>query len=185
MTLTQAALPGQSLLTKALLVVAGSLFIAAAAQVQVPMWPVPVTMQTLAVLIVGFAYGSRLGGATVLAYLAEGAAGLPVFAGLGSAPALIGPTAGFLYGFVAMAFFAGLAADAGLKKVLPLALVGIAVSAALYIPGLAWPALTMDVSVADLLSGWMKPFLIGDAVKAVLAAVIVAGGWSLLAKRRV
>jgi biotin transport system substrate-specific component len=185
MTLSQAAMPGQSLLTKALLIVAGSLFIAAAAQVQVPMWPVPITLQTFAVLIVGFTLGARMGAATLVAYLAEGAVGLPVFAGLGSAPALLGPTAGFLYGFVAMAFLAGLAADAGLKKFLPLALVGIAVSAALYVPGLAWPALTMDVSIGDLLSGWMKPFLIGDAVKAIIAALVVAGGWSVVAQRRV
>jgi biotin transport system substrate-specific component len=184
MTLSQAALPGQSLLTKALLVVAGSLLIAAAAQVQVPMWPVPVTLQTLAILIVGFTFGSRMGAATLIAYLAEGAAGLPVFAGLSSAPALVGPTAGFLFGFVGMAFLAGLAADTGLKKFLPLALVGIAVSAALYVPGLAWPKLTMDVSGADLLSGWMKPFLIGDAVKAIIAALVVAGGWSAVASRK-
>jgi biotin transport system substrate-specific component len=184
MTLSQAALPGQSLLTKALLVVAGSLFIAAAAQVQVPMWPVPITMQTLAVLIVGFTFGSRMGAATVLAYLAEGAAGMPVFAGLGSAPALVGPTAGFLYGFIGMAFLAGLASDAGIRKALPLALVGIAVSAALYIPGLAWPALTMEVAIADLVSGWMSPFLIGDAIKAIIAALVVAGSWSVLASRK-
>jgi biotin transport system substrate-specific component len=185
MTLSQAAMPSQSLLTKALLIVAGSLFIAAAAQVQVPMWPVPVTLQTLAILIVGFTLGARMGAVAVIAYLAEGAVGLPVFAGLGSAPALVGPTAGFLYGFVGMAFLAGLAADAGLKKFLPLALTGIAVSAALYIPGLAWPALTMDVSISDLLSGWMKPFLIGDAVKAIIAALVVAAGWSAVAPRRV
>ncbi len=184
MTLSQAAMPGQSLLTKGLLVVAGSLFVAAAAQAQVPMWPVPMTLQTFAVLIVGFNFGARLGAATLLAYLAEGAAGLPVFAGLTSTVKLVGPTAGFLYGFVAMAFIAGLAADAGLKKALPLALVGLAASAALYIPGLAWPALTMKVALNDLLSGWMLPFLAGDAVKAVLAAIVVAGGWSVLAPRR-
>jgi biotin transport system substrate-specific component len=183
MTLAQTALPGQSLLTKGLLVLAGSLFIAAAAQVSVPMFPVPMTLQTLAVLIVGFTLGARMAGATLLIYLAEGAMGLPVFANLGSTAKLVGPTAGFLYGFVVMAFLAGLAADTGIRRALPLALVALALSAALYIPGLAWPLLTMDVTGTTLVQGWMLPFLPGDAVKAVIAALVVAGGWSALSRK--
>ena len=80
MTLSQAAIGTGGLARKAMLVLAGSAFIAVAAQISVPMFPVPMTLQTLAILMVGFAYGSRLGAATLLAYLAEGAMGLPVFA---------------------------------------------------------------------------------------------------------
>ncbi|MEJ2480464.1 MAG: biotin transporter BioY, partial [Acidihalobacter sp.] len=82
------------------LVTLGSLLLAAASQVTVPMWPVPVSGQTFAVLFIGMAYGARLGMATVLAYLLEGAIGLPVFAGgtFGLA-SLLGPTGGYLIGF--------------------------------------------------------------------------------------
>ncbi len=184
MTLSQTLFPSQSLLVKGLMVLAGSAFIALAAQVSVPMIPVPMTLQTLAVLIVGLSFGSRLGALTVAAYLAEGAVGLPVFAGVTSAAALVGPTAGFLYGFVAMAFLAGLAADRGVKGLIPTAITGIVVSALLYVPGLLWPAVTMGVAAADLWSGWMAPFLIGDAVKAVIAALVVTGGWAAMARRK-
>jgi biotin transport system substrate-specific component len=182
MTLSQAVLP-QTFLSRVLLVLGGSALIALAAQVSVPMIPVPMTLQTLAILIVGYAYGARMGGLTLLAYLGEGAIGLPVFANGGSAPSLIGQTAGFLYGFVAMAFLAGLVADRGVKRFLPLVAAGIAISALLYVPGLMWPAVTLGTAWSDLWAGWMAPFLAGDAVKAVLAALVVAGGWTALASR--
>ena len=79
-TLSQAVLGTDSIWRKALLVLGGTAFIAVAAQVSIPLKPVPMTLQTLAILTVGFAYGSRLGAVTLLAYLAEGAVGLPVFA---------------------------------------------------------------------------------------------------------
>ena len=91
--------PGRTrdLARTAALVVLGSLLITASAKVQVPLWPVPVTMQSLVVLLVGMAYGTRLGAATVLAYLAQGLAGLPVFAGAGAGLAYVaGPTGGYL-----------------------------------------------------------------------------------------
>ncbi len=204
MTLSQTLFPSQSLLVKGLMVLAGSAFIALAAQVSVPMIPVPMTLQTLAVLIVGLSFGSRLGALTVAAYLAEGAVGLPVFAGGASAAALVGPTAGFLYGFVAMAFLAGLAADRGVKGLGPTALVALAAStalvalaasAALYLPGVAWAmladsALGFDASTwgadtfAMIWAYYMAPFLIGDAVKAVIAALVVTGGWAAMARRK-
>ncbi len=184
MTLSQALVPPRSLLSRALMVLGGSAFIALSAQVSVPMIPVPMTLQTLAILIVGLSFGARLGALTVVAYLAEGAMGLPVFANGGSAPALVGPTAGFLYGFVLMAWIAGLAADRGAKGVLPMALAALVASAALYVPGLAWPAVVMGKAVPELLSGWMLPFLAGDAVKAVIAALVVSGGWAALKNRK-
>ena len=162
-----------------------SFFIAIAAQISIPMFPVPMTLQTLAILIVGLTFGSRLGAVTLMAYLAEGAMGLPVFANGMNGAALVGPTAGFLYGFVGMAYLAGLAVEKGLARgVLTTAACGIAISALLYIPGLAWPAAALGKSAASLWSGWMAPFLIGDAVKAVIAAMVVWGGWKALASRK-
>lgn len=194
MTLAKALAPSQSLPVRALMVLGGSLFIAIAAQISVPMIPVPMTLQTLAILIVGLTYGARLGAATVLAYLVEGAMGLPVFANGANGAAFFGPTAGFLVGFVFMAWMVGYAADRGIRTFLPMAAVCILASALLYVPGVAWA-----MSLAELLgldaSKWgadnfamiwqyyMAPFLLGDTVKAVLAALVVSGGWAVLKGR--
>ena len=182
----------ESLLHKAAMVLGGSLFIAIAAQISVPMYPVPMTLQTLAILLVGLSFGSRLGALTVIAYLAEGAMGLPVFANAMNGAAFFGPTAGFLVGFVGLAWVAGFAAERGLAKgIVGTAIAGIVASALLYIPGIAWPMSVAQLSGIE--AGWigrefgsyywayfMAPFLIGDAVKAVLAALIVSGGWKVL-----
>lgn len=182
----------ESLLHKAAMVLGGSLFIAIAAQISVPMYPVPMTLQTLAILLVGLSFGSRLGALTVIAYLAEGAMGLPVFTNAMNGAAFFGPTAGFLVGFVGLAWVAGFAVERGLAKgILGTAIAGIVASALLYIPGIAWPMSVAQLSGIE--AGWigrefgsyywayfMAPFLIGDAVKAVLAALIVTGGWKVL-----
>lgn len=180
------ALAGQdTVLRKLALVIGGTLLIAMAAQISVPMFPVPMTLQTLAILVVGLTFGSRLGAVTLLAYLAQGAAGLPVFAAGGSTASLMGPTAGFLVGFVGIAYLAGLAVEKGLARgVISTALVGIGISALLYIPGLAWPAAMLGKALPDLWSGWMAPFLIGDAIKAVIAALVVWGGWKAVKARQ-
>lgn len=195
MTLAATAL-GQSTFTKqALLILGGSMLIAIAAQISVPMWPVPMTLQTLAVLLVGLCFGARLGAMTLLAYLAEGAMGLPVFANGGNGAAFFGPTAGFLVGFVLMAWIAGLAADRGATRGFAgTVLVALVASALLYVPGLAWPlgvaqAAGIDAGWAGLstdrvLAGFMMPFLAGDAVKAVIAALLVTGGWAALRARK-
>ncbi|SPJ24282.1 biotin transporter BioY [Palleronia abyssalis] len=165
------------------LILAGTALIALAAQIAVPMWPVPMTLQGAAIIAVGLSMGSRMGALTLLTYLAEGAMGLPVFANGGAGLAYIaGPTGGFLVGFVLMAWIAGLGARAG---VLGMTAAALAAAYALYVPGLAWPLAVASVfgvesgwaasSAASLWSGWMQPFLIGDAVKAVLAALLVSG----------
>ena len=106
-----------------LLVLAGTLLIAIAAKIKVPFWPVPITLQTLAVMAIAAAYGSRLAVATVVAYLAEGLVGLPVFTNtppLAAGPAyFLGPTGGFLIGFIVIAFVVGLAADRGWSRSIP------------------------------------------------------------------
>jgi len=194
-TLAGALIGRETIVKQAGLVLGGSLFIALAAQVMVPFYPVPMTLQTLAILIVGLSFGARLGAATLLAYLAEGAMGLPVFAGGMAAPALIGPTAGFLVGFVLMAWLAGLAADRGLTRgPVSTALVALVASAIIYIPGVAWPMAVAEVagisgkwvgSSADAIwTYWVAPFLLGDAVKAVIAAMVLWGGWKAVSARK-
>lgn len=195
MTLLSAASGPLSFQRQALLVLGGSLFIAAAAQITVPMYPVPMTLQTLAILIVGLTFGARLGMVTLLAYLAEGAAGLPVFANAGNGAAFFGPTAGFLVGFVGLAGLVGYAADRGwTRNVVLTALVCVVASAALYIPGVAWPMAV--ASALGLEGGWvglgadkvwqyfMAPFLLGDVVKSVIAALVVTGGFAALRARQ-
>ena len=94
-------------LVAVLMVLLGSLALAVSAKIQVPFYPVPITMQTYVVLFIGFAFGARLAGATVLAYLAEGAVGLPVFAQGAGLAYLAGPTGGYLIGFLAAAVLCG------------------------------------------------------------------------------
>ena len=154
------------------------------------------TLQTLAVLMVGFTFGSRLGAITVLAYLAQGAAGLPVFTltTLPGMAAFAGPTAGFLVGFVALAWGAGYAVERGLAKgFIAMALTAIVLSVLLYIPGIAWPMALGGLIGIE--AGWagqglgfywthiISVFLVGDVVKAVVAALLVTGGWAALARR--
>lgn len=191
MTLTQAAFGADTFTKKLALVLGGSLFIALAAQVSVPFFPVPMTLQTLAILIVGLSFGARLGAVTVLAYLAEGAAGLPVFANMGAGPVyMAGPTAGFLLGFVGMAYVAGLAAGRGFAAMV---LASLVAAALIYLPGLAWPlgvaqatgveAGWAALSFDKVLGAFATPFLIGDTFKAVLAALAVAGGMKLVGSK--
>ena len=182
-TLSKALLPATTFATRAALVFGGTGLLAVASQVSVPMVPVPMTLQTLAVLLIGMTMGARMGALTVALWLLEAFAGLPVLANGGATAAFFGPTAGFLLGFLAMVSVAGLAADRGVRSFGGLALAGLIAGAVLYLPGLAWPALMMGKSWPDLLSGWMLPFLLGDAIKAMLAALLVAGGWTWLAKR--
>jgi biotin transport system substrate-specific component len=178
-----------NLVRNVVLAIAGSLLVAAAAQVTVPMWPVPMTLQTLAVLGVGAAYGARLGAATLLLYAIEGAIGLPFFAGGKSGVAdakldyfLPASSMGYVVGFILAAFIVGKLFESGwantfLKSVLA-TIVGAVV---LYLPGLIWLAIWaaktqgMDAgAAAQAAIGWgLTPFLFGDAVKAIIAGLVV------------
>lgn len=185
MTLTQAALPARSLLINTMLVLAGSALLGISAQVSVPMFPVPMTLQTLVVSMIGLAYGSRLGAATVLAYLAEGAMGLPVFANFsaGIAP-LMGPTAGFLWGFVAMAWLTGLLVERGLDRGFAKLFVAAFIPAVLlFVPGVLVLKLVTGMGWQAALMAGMVPFLLGALVKAIVAAMAIKGGWSMLDQR--
>jgi biotin transport system substrate-specific component len=185
-TLAQAALGHRSFTTQALLVLSGSVALGLLSQVEVPMVPVPMSLQTLGVTLIGLTFGARLAALTVLAYLAQGAAGLPVFSG-GDAGAhhLVGPTAGFLWGFVAMAWLTGWLAERGLDRgVLRLFAASAIPAFLLYVPGVAWLHLGIGLDLSAAVAAGALPFLLGDAVKCAIAAVTVAGGWKALGTAR-
>ncbi|KMO41678.1 hypothetical protein VQ02_04940 [Methylobacterium variabile] len=152
------------------LVVAGVLLVTLAAKVSVPFWPVPMTLQTLAVMALALALGPRLAVATMLGYLAAGAAGVPVFSGtpergLGLAY-MAGPTGGYLAGYLVAAGLVGwLAAGRGLLGRVAAMLVSLAV---VYGCGLAW--LALFVPADRLVALGLAPFLVGDLVKVGLVA---------------
>jgi len=163
-----------------------SAVIAIAAQISVPMFPVPMTLQTLAISVIGLTFGARLAGATLLLYLAEGAIGLPVFANGGAGMVkLFGPTSGFLWGFAGMAFLTGWLVERGFSRgAFRLFLAALIPAALLYVPGVLglWAATPLELSGAFKVGA--LPFFVGDIVKSVIAAMAVAGGWSLLKNRK-
>ena len=162
------------LVSHGLLVLLGSLAIGLLAQIAIPIGPVPVTGQTLGVLAVAAALGPRRGPLSVLLYLSYGAAGLPFFAGgTGGMLVLMGPTAGYLIGFVAAAWFIGALLDRpGLRSVLPAALVLTAGTAVIYGFGVTW--LSQFVGWDNVLTVGVTPFLFGDALKIAIVAVAAA-----------
>lgn len=184
MALTFAQKNNKKLLKNISLVVLGTVFIALSAQVIVPFVPVPVTLQTLAVLMIGLSFGSKLGLATVFTYLLEGAVGLPVFAGGASTLALIGPTAGFLFGFLLMVYVAGLARDLQVTSFFATSFFTLLASMLLYIPGAIWPLLIAEflgikagwanLPVSKIMSGFIAPFILIDIVKSFVAALLVS-----------
>lgn len=165
-----------------LLILLGSFFIAALAQLSIPLpfSPVPITGQTLGVLLAGMVLGSRRGAGSMLAYLAEGALGLPVFAGGNSGiPYMLGPTGGYLVGFVAAAWLVGALAERGFDRSLARTFLAFALgSTVIYFFGLAW--LVRFVPWPETLAAGMMPFLIGDAVKALVAALLLPAAWRLV-----
>ena len=147
----------------------GSWLLAASAQVVLPMWPVPATLQSLVVLLLGALGGPALGVASVGAYLAQGAAGLPVFAGGKAGLAvLLGPTAGFLLGFVLAAWLAGFARGRG---VLAAGAVLLAAHLVLFAPGVAW--LAGFVGWARAFELGFLVFIPGTLVKTALALAVL------------
>ena len=185
-TLSQSVLAGNSslsLLQQVLLAVAGSLLLWASAKVQVPFWPVPMTMQTFVVLGLGAAFGWRLGMATVALYLLQGAMGLPVFAGtpekgIGVAY-MAGPTGGYLAGFVLAAGITGWLAERGFdRNVLTMGLAMLAGTVAIYALGLGW--LGALIGYEKAVQFGLVPFIHGDIAKLLLAAIVFPATWKWL-----
>jgi biotin transport system substrate-specific component len=164
------------------LAVAGTGLLALSAKVQVPMI-VPMTLQTLVVLMIGAAFGARLGAATVLLYLVEGAAGLPVFAGtpekgLGLAY-MMGPTGGFLLGFLASAFVVGFLAERGFTRTIPATFAVFSLGhAIIFAFGYAWLASLMGASAA--FAAGVAPFYAATAIKTALGAALMPAAWALV-----
>ena len=163
----------------------GSALIALCAQVSVPFYPVPVTMQTFAVILIGLTYGWRLGGITVALYLIEGSIGLPVFAGgKGGMIVMMGPTAGYLYGFFLAAVACGWFTERGfdrsyLKLIVPL----LAGNVLLYTSGLIWLGnfIGWDKPFLDL---GLYPFIPGDLLKIALVAVLLPTVWKYVERMK-
>ena len=173
-------------------VVLGTLLITICAKINVPVWPVPVTLQGFAIAALSAAFGMRIGVATVALYLLQGAFGLPVFAAGGGLAYLVGPTGGFLIGFLVMAAIIGYAADKGASgKPLTLFAAMVAADAVLLVLGFVWLlALSGNAGwidqnnvVASAFAGAIQPFVIWDILKMALAALTVTGAWNILAKR--
>jgi biotin transport system substrate-specific component len=172
------------LMRAAVLALLGSALLTLSAKVQVPFYPVPMTMQTLVVLLIGMAFGARLGAATLALYLAEGAVGLPVFAGtpekgIGLAY-MLGPTGGYLVGFVLAAAIAGWIVERR-RDAAGLALAVVGGSIAVYVPGVLW--LASLVGFGNALEYGLLPFLGGDLLKAGLAFALALCGAAVVRRR--
>ncbi|SDX40839.1 biotin transporter BioY [Roseicitreum antarcticum] len=181
------SLGGTDTLTrKIMMVLFGTLLLAVSAKINVPMFPVPMTLQTLTISLIGLTYGSRLAGVTLLAYLAQGAMGLPVFAGIGAGlPYMMGPTGGFLVGFVGMAWLTGYLVERGLDRgFVRLFIAAFVPALLLFVPGVAWLWAVAPLTLENALMAGALPFVPGAVVKAAVAALIVTGAWQSLRARK-
>lgn len=174
--------PMSGLLREVVLILAGSLLIAIAAQIKIPLpfSPVPITGQTFAVLLLGALYGSKRGPATVLIYLALGVTGMPIFAGAaaGIAP-LLGPTGGYLVGFLAAAYLVGLLSERGWDRKPWSAAMGMIIgNTVIYALGILW--LAYYVGWGKVLATGVLPFIPGDIIKIGLATLLLPAGWRLI-----
>jgi biotin transport system substrate-specific component len=152
---------------------------------------VPISGQTFAVLLIGALYGSRLGAATLIAYLAEGAAGMPVFAnGHGGIAAIATPSGGYLFGFIIAAFVVGWFAERGWDRSRWIVLPMLLGNAVVYVPGIIWLHQQFDIVGKPItwdtaLDYGLWPFVAGDLAKLVAASLAVPAGWSIVESLRI
>ena len=170
-----------------LLALVGSAVMALSAKVAVPFYPVPVTMQSLAVLLIAAAFGARLGAAVMVLYLVEGSLGLPVFAGTPAhgigLPYTLGPTGGYLLGSIPAAFVVGFFAERGADRSVPRLLGAMTLGhAVLFAAGYGWLAHLMGAHTAW--TAGVMPFILGTIVKTLLGALLVPSAWNLVGRRR-
>ncbi len=166
----------RALVRNVVLVIAGTALLTLSAKVNVPLPYVPMTMQTLVVLMIGAGYGSRLGFVTLLAYLAEGAMGLPVFASpVGGVAILTGPTGGYLAGFAVAAFVTGWMCENGFGQSALRVFAAMAVGhIIIFVFGFAWLAFGMKLGMERAWLVGVVPFIAGSVVKNALATVLMA-----------
>jgi biotin transport system substrate-specific component len=175
--LLSALWPQSQLASKALLVGLGVVLLAVSSKVQVPFWPVPMTVQALVVLLIGATSGARLAGATLVSYLAAGAIGLPVFASGAGLAYMTGPTAGYLAGFLTAAVITGAMADRGYGRTLVSALaLMLAGEIAIFALGCGWLAILIGPDKA--LAAGLMPFIPAEILKMALGTALLAGAWS-------
>ena len=182
--LAQIFWPEGSLVQTVLLMLAGSWLIALTAQIQLSLWPVPVTGQTFGVLFIAALLGSRRGAGSVLLYLTQGVLGLPFFAAGGAGiVVLAGPTAGYLLGFVPAAYLVGWLAERGWDRQVGTAVFAMILgNVVIYVCGLLW--LARFLPSAQLFTAGLFPFIPGDILKIVLASLALPGGWWLHHSKR-
>jgi biotin transport system substrate-specific component len=173
---------------QAALVVLGIAVLAVAAKIKVPMWPVPITMGTFAVLSIGAAYGARLGLVTIFGYMLIGALGFDVFAGSTAEKFgleyMMGGTGGYLVGYVLATVLLGYLARLGWDRSAPkMALAMVLGNALIYIPGIIWLGMLFGWD-KPILAWGLTPFLVGDVVKLVLAAALFPAIWKLVGRAR-
>ena len=177
----------RSAINNVALILSGAVFTAYAAQLVIPMWPVPITAQTLAVLLVGSVLGATRGAISLIVYFSMGAVGLPVFSAATSLS--FGPTFGYLVGFIAAAALVGYLSQRGWHKSVAGVLGSFAIAnSVIYLFGLPWLAFVLgNLGAAnDLVSvsaTGLAPFIIGDVVKMTLAASLLPLAWKFLGKK--
>jgi biotin transport system substrate-specific component len=162
---------------KLMLVVGGSFALWLSAKLQVPFYPVPITMQTFVVLVIGMAFGARLAAATLALYLVEGAFGLPVFAGTPEKGVgilyMVGPTGGYLVGQLLAATLVGWLATHGWDRSVHRAAAAMFLgNVVIYVPGLLWLAAVVGWD-RPILQWGLEPFIVGDIFKLALAATVM------------
>jgi len=178
---------GTTLRTRTWLVIAGVALLTASAKIQIPLWPVPMTMQTYVVLVIAMGYGFRLGLLAVGSYLALGALGFPVFAGTPAQGVglsyMLGPTGGYLAGFVGATAVCGLLSERGWDRRLITSLLAMAIGhMVIFAFGVAWLAILVGIVRAAEVG--LLPFVFGTAVKTVLAAVSLPVAWKCVRRHK-
>jgi biotin transport system substrate-specific component len=177
----------RSAINNVALILSGAVLTAYAAQLVIPMWPVPITAQTLAVLLVGSVLGATRGAISLIVYLSMGALGLPVFSAATSLS--FGPTFGYLIGFIAAAALVGYLSQRGWHR----SVVGVLGSfvianSAIYLFGLPWLAFALGSfgaanDFASVAAAGLAPFILGDVIKMIVAAALLPLAWKFLGKK--
>lgn len=172
----------RSLVVDAGLVLGGAALTAVLAQVAIPLWPVPITGQTLAVLLVGASLGAVRGGLSMVVYALAGLAGLPVFSDRAAGAAvLLGPTGGYILGFVLAAAFTGWLAQRRFeRRVLSGMLAFVAGSVVVFLVGLPWLKVVVGLTWPQTIAAGFTPFIVGGIIKAAIAAALLRGAWALV-----
>ncbi|MFP7833336.1 biotin transporter BioY [Marisediminicola sp. LYQ134] len=167
------------------LIATGAAVTAVAAQIAVPLWPVPITGQTLAVLLVGSTLGAVRGALSMVLYAVLGIVGLPIFSdGSAGLSIVAGPTGGYIIGFVFAAALVGWVAErAGDRRVLGAALSFLGGTVVTFAFGLPWLAASLGLTLEQTLQSGLYPFIIGGLVKSALAAAAIPAVWALLSRR--